>query len=624
MCGICGIVYDDPSRDVERDMLTAMNRTLTPRGPDEEGSWRDANVGLAMRRLAIIDLKSGQQPMTSEDGYVVVVCNGEIYNFKELRADLEKRGHRFKTNSDIEILPALYLEHGDEFLTHVNGMFALALWDARNQRLIVARDRMGKKPLYWTHTKGAFVFGSELKAVLANPEVRRTIDRVALAKYLAYEYIPAPHSIFEDIHKLGPGEYLVLHGGETSVHPYWDVPMDEIHHVHSEYEVTRDLRDLLKRAVERRLISDVPLGVFLSGGIDSSTIVALMAELVDPRSIKTFSIAFTEKSFDESSYAREVAKFFGTDHREERLEPQSLIDLLPEVSAFLDEPMADNSIVPTYALSKFTRKHVTVALGGDGGDELFAGYPTFQADRYARFYRLLPRVFRERVIEPLAAKLPVSDENISFDFKVKQFLKGAGIKDATRHMVWMGAFSPDEQMALWRDAAPGPVFDDVERYWRASHGHSHGNRILYLYKKLYLQEDILVKVDRASMATSLEVRAPFLDREVVEFVSRLPYSYKLRGLTMKYLLKKAMGDRLPKGIATRAKKGFGVPVAKWFKGPLKELMMDELGEAKLAREGFFKPGYVRALIDEHLAQKADHRMKLWALLVFELWLKRWA
>lgn len=623
MCGICGILYDDRARPVQDDILHAMNRAMTHRGPDDEGIHIDKNVGLAMRRLAIIDLENGIQPMTSEDGSIVVVCNGEIYNFKELRADLEDLGYRFKTNADSEVIPYLYQEYGDEFVERMNGMFAIALWDAERKRLILARDRTGKKPLYWMHRHGMFLFASELKGIFKHPDVHREIDREALAKYCVYQYIPAPRSIQKGVHKLGPGEMLILHGGEERIHAYWDIPLDEIHHVHSEKEVVDEITMLLKRSVKRRMISDVPLGVFLSGGIDSSSIVAMMTELVDPFSVKTFSIAFAEKSFDESSHARKVAEAFGTDHHERTLSPKDLIDLLPEVAQFMDEPMADASIVPTYALSKFTREHVTVALGGDGGDELFAGYPTFQADRYATAYRAIPSFLREHVLEPLVNHLPVSDENISFDFKAKQFVKGAGIRGPERHMMWMGAFTPEEELSLFQDAPSTAVFDDVERYWRQSHGASLGNRILYLYHKMYLQEDILVKVDRASMATSLEVRAPLLDPELVSFVSRLPYSYKLRGNTMKYILKKAMRDRLPKGIADRPKKGFGVPVAKWFKNELKDVLCDELNETKIGNEGIFNPGYVSRLVAEHMKGKADHRMKLWTLFTFERWLGEW-
>jgi len=623
MCGICGILHDDHKKRVDREVLTAMNRTMIHRGPDDEGYFVSGNLGLAMRRLSIIDLVTGHQPMETEDGSVVAVCNGEIYNFKELKKDLELRGCRFKTQSDAEVIPYLYREYGDDFLGRLDGMFGLAVWDSRLKRLIIARDRMGKKPLYWSHSNGIFLFASELKAILAHPQAPRSIDRKAVAKYLAYQYIPAPRSIMDGIGKLGPGEFLSIHEGAIKFSRYWDVPLEEFSHLHSERELENELYSLLKKAVERRLISDVPLGVFLSGGIDSSTIVAMMSELRDPKSIKTFSIAFAEKSFDESTYAREVAHHFGTDHYEETLTPGGLLDLLPEVSAFLDEPMADYSIVPTYALSKFTRKHVTVALGGDGGDELFAGYPTFKADRYAKIYRLIPRFVRDGLISPLVDSLPASEKDISFDFKAKQFVKAAGLKDPKRHFIWMGAFSPEEQVDLWQGPPPQGIFDDVKRYWQLSEGTSEGNRILYLYEKLYLQEDILVKLDRASMATSLEVRAPFLDTHVVEFVSRLPYSYKLRGMTLKYLLKKTIGKKLPRGIARRAKKGFGIPVAKWFKGELKGLLTDELAEDKIRREGFFKPEVVGGLVDEHLKGKANHRMKLWAMLIFELWLKRW-
>lgn len=623
MCGICGILYDDRVRPVQEDILHVMNRAMTHRGPDDEGIHIDKNVGLAMRRLAIIDLEHGNQPMMSEDGSVVVVCNGEIYNFRELRVDLEALGYRFKTNADSEVIPYLYQEYGDEFVGRMNGMFAIALWDAERRRLILARDRTGKKPLYWMHRHGMFLFASELKGILKHPDVHRKIDREALAKYCAYQYVPAPRSIVDGVHKLGAGEMLVLHDGEQRIHAYWDIPLDELHHVHSEHEVVHEIITLLKRSVERRLISDVPLGVFLSGGIDSSSIVAMMTELMDPSKIKTFSIAFAEKSFDESSHARRVAEAFGTDHREQMLNPCDLIALLPEVAAFMDEPMADASIIPTYALSKFTREHVTVALGGDGGDELFAGYPTFLADRYSTIYRILPKFMRSGLIEPLVNSLPVSDKNISFDFKAKQFVKGAGIRGPERHMMWMGAFTPEEELSLFQDMPQTSIYDDVERYWWQSHGASLGNRLLYLYHKMYLQEDILVKVDRASMATSLEVRAPLLDPDLVSFVSRLPYSYKLRGMTMKYIFKKSMRDKLPKGIADRPKKGFGVPIAKWFRNELKDMLQDELAETKIRNEGIFNPEYVGKLVSEHIKGKADNRVKLWTLFTFERWLGTW-
>ncbi len=622
MCGICGIIYDDESRRVNESLLSAMNRTMTLRGPDDEGSYIKDNAGIAMRRLSIIDLAGGHQPIANEDGTVRVILNGEIYNHEELREELEARGHVFKTRSDTEALVHAYEEYGASFLKKLNGMFGLAILDERKNRLFLARDRMGKKPLYYTKQNGVFCFGSELKAILVCPDIERRIDPTALSKYLAYEYVPAPRSIFRDIFKLEAGHFLIYEDGRATVEQYWDIPTDELKNVNPS-DASRTLYDLLFRSVKRRLISDVPLGVFLSGGVDSSTVTYMMTKLMPPKDVKSFSIAFAERTFDESSYAKQVADALGCDHHEETCTPADLINLIPEIQNFLDEPISDGSIVPTYALSKFTRRHVTVALGGDGGDELFAGYPTFQAEKYAKIYRAMPGFLRAKIIEPAVRRLPVSDENLSLDFKVKQFIKGASVGDESRHLVWMGSFSPDEQRSLLASAQAENIYDDVARHAKAAANLSPGNRLLYIYKKLYLNEDILVKVDRASMGCSLEVRAPFLDKNVVEFVSRLPYKMKLRGLEMKYLLKRTVRDLLPKGIADRSKKGFGIPVAKWVKGPIKEMTMDLLNPAKISREGFFDPKEVQKILNEHLDGRADNNKKLWTLITFELWLERW-
>ncbi len=624
MCGICGIIYDDPSRNVDRLVLARMNRTMTHRGPDDEGYFIGRGSSLAMRRLSIIDVEGGHQPMSSEDGVVQAVVNGEIYNFRELRKELRSKGHVFQTRSDSEVLPHLYEELGADLPMKLNGMFGLAVWDERSRALLLARDRMGQKPLYWAHMGGALVFASELKALLQCPEVARKIDHSSVAKYLAYEYVPAPHTIFEGIQKLEPGHLLRYRDGRIIVRRYWDVPLGDERIGLSEAEAIKEFMRLFDRSVRRRLISDVPLGVFLSGGIDSSSVVAVMSRHADPRDIKTFSIAFEEKSFDESSHARRVAEHFGTDHREQVVTPKDLVALLPRVSELIDEPFADPSIIPTYALSRFTRQHVTVALGGDGGDELFAGYPTFQAERLSAWYQGLPRALKRYVIEPLCLRLPVSDENISFDFKVKQFLKGAEVRGITRHMVWMGAFSQAELGALLVDPPPADVFEDARRHASNARDASDGNAMLYAYKKLYLAEDILQKVDRASMGVSLEARAPFLDHELVEFVARLPYRMKLNGFTMKYLLKKGMEGLLPRGIAARPKKGFGIPVAKWIKGPLKRMTLDLLSEERLTRDGILRPQAVEALLDDHFAGRADNRKKLWTLIMFQKWHDRWA
>lgn len=623
MCGICGIIHEDPSRSIDRKILERMNRTMIYRGPDDEGYYVGRGAALAMRRLSIIDVVGGHQPLSSEDGDIAAVCNGELYNFREIKSDLEGDGHVFRTRSDTEILPHLYQRDGVGFVQRINGMFGLAVWDEPNRTLVIARDRMGKKPLYWTMQDGAFIFASELKAILANPDVQARLSRRSLSKYLAHEYIPAPHSIFENIYKLEPGHLIHLRDGKPTVRKYWDLPMgDELLKI-SEGEAVERLLDLLQRSVKRRLVSDVPLGVFLSGGIDSSAVVAMMARLMDPSDIKTFSISFAEKSFDESSHARRVADHFHTDHREQTVGPDDLIALLPEIAALLDEPMADNSIVPTYALSRFTRQHVTVALGGDGGDELFAGYPTFQAEVYAGIYDKIPAFLKDAVIGPIADRLPISDDNISFDFKVRQFLKGASVQDISRHMYWMGAFSPEEQKRLLAFDIEGDIFEDIHRYERAATMCSKGNRILYAYKKLYLAEDILTKVDRASMWTSLEARAPLLDHELVEFVFRLPYGLKLKRLRMKHIFKRAMKGILPPEIIERSKKGFGTPVAKWIKGPLRDMFCDLLAPDRINRDGLFRAGEVWRLLDDHLKCRADNRMKLWTLVVFQNWMEKW-
>lgn len=623
MCGICGIIHDDPGRPVERHLLEAMNRTMIHRGPDDEGYFIGRGSGLAMRRLSIIDVEGGHQPLFSEDGHIAAICNGELYNFKEVRRDLESRGHVFRTRTDVEVLPHLFEERGIQAPTFLNGMFGLAVWDERNRTLLLARDRMGEKPLYWTHQQGMFLFGSELKAILAHPEIEVRTDPAALSKYLAYEYIPAPHTIAQGISKLEPGQRLVYRNGRVEVDLYWNIPRARDEQGISEVAAAEELLRLLELSVKRRLVSDVPLGVFLSGGIDSSSVVAMMAKLRDPKEIKTFSISFAERSFDESTHARHVAEHFGTDHRERMCTPADLLRLLPQVTAFLDEPFADPSIIPTYALSRFTREHVTVALGGDGGDELFAGYPTFQAEKVARIYNALPGVVQRRLIEPMARLLPASDEDISFDFKVKQFLKGAAIRDASRHMVWMGGFSPAELLDLLAFDPPEALFEDAQRHAAVALPASRGNRLLYLYKKLYLAEDILTKVDRASMGTSLESRAPFLDHELVEFVAQLPYRMKLHRLTMKHLLKIAVGPLLPQGIAGRSKKGFGVPVAKWVKGPLRELILDHFEVERIKREGYFRPGAVTQIVRDHLSGRVNNAKKIWPLLMFEQWLERW-
>jgi asparagine synthase (glutamine-hydrolysing) len=600
-----------------------MCERMTHRGPDSEGLMTATGVALGMRRLAIIDLQTGEQPATSEDGQISVILNGEIYNYRELRARLEKQGHRFRSESDTEVLPHLYEEHGTEMVNHLNGMFAFALWDARRRRLFIARDRFGEKPLYWGVFDKTFLFASEPKVLLAHPSVHPVLNLDALRQYLSLDYVPAPHSIYQGIHKLAAAHTLTVEDGRVDVQPYWCLSYRKRGPAPTEEEATEVLRHLLEDSVRMRLVSDVPLGVLLSGGVDSST-VAAMAVRSSSEAVKTFSISFAESSFDESSYARAVAKFLGTDHHEERLSVDLAANLVGEIGSWIDEPFSDPSLVPTYLLSRFTRKHVTVALGGDGGDELFAGYQMYAGHNLARTYARLPLFLRRRLIEPIVRRLPVKTKNLSFDFKAKRFVTGMNYDEVARHHVWFGSFTPDEQEQLLTPAARGASDGDIYREARRllaedCDADNTVERMQSLDTRLYLAEDILTKVDRASMAVSLEVRAPFLDPRVAEYAASLPVNYKLRGRTTKYILKRAVSDLLPPFVTRRGKKGFGVPVAEWLKGRLRPLARDLLSPARIRKAGLFNADYVQRLQDEHERGAANHRKLLWTLLMFELW-----
>jgi len=612
-----------PQPDGALALLRSMCSRMTHRGPDSEGAFVSTGVALGMRRLAIIDLITGEQPAVSEDRQVSVILNGEIYNYRELRQKLEARGHKFHSESDTEVLPHLYEEHGTQMVEHLNGMFAFALWDARRRRLFLARDRFGEKPLYWGVFDGQLLFASEPKVLLAHPAVQPRLNLEALREYLSFDYVPAPLSIYEGIQKLPAAHTLTLEDGRIEVKPYWRLSYKTLKPVPDEREAAEHLRELLEDSVRMRLVSDVPLGVLLSGGIDSST-VAAMAVRASSETVKTFSISFAESSYDESAYARAVAKFLGTDHHEERLSVDLAADLVSEIGSWMDEPLSDPSLVPTYLLSRFTRKHVTVALGGDGGDELFAGYPMYQGHRYAQIYSKVPRAIRRLLIEPGINLLPVKTDNLSFDFKARRFIAGADQDLVARHHIWFGSFTPDEQKELLTDDVRRASSDDVYREARRmlSEDCDADNMLecaQSLDTRLYLAEDILTKVDRASMAVSLEVRAPFLDPRVGEYAASLPADYKLRGGTTKYILKKAVRELLPPFVTKRGKKGFGVPVAEWIKGRLKPLTCDMLSPERLRAHGLFNADYVMRLQDEHERGVANHRKLLWTLLMFELW-----
>ncbi len=630
MCGITGIGHPTGER-VDPDVLHGMMDAIRHRGPDDEGTVVRGSMALGFRRLSIIDLVSGHQPMPNEDQSVWAILNGEIYNFKQLRSQLEASGHVFTTKADTECIVHGYEQWGEGVVGKLDGMFALAVLDAGANRIFCARDRMGKKPFYYARLgDGGIAFASELKGLLQCPGWNRTLSRSSLAKYLCFEFVPDPFTIYEGAAKLPPGHTLSYScdSGKTRIERYFDITFDPAGvggRKRHEEEVREEFLSTIDAAVQKRLVSDVPLGIFLSGGIDSSIITCMMARHVDPSRIKTFTIGFTDPTFDESQHARAVARFFGTDHYEDILEPESLVELLPEVAEIVDEPLGDASLIPTYLLSRFSRRHVTVALGGDGGDELFAGYPTFFADRAARISDMLPDG-AAGMLASLSKALPTSLANISPDFMVKQFLRGLSYRDERRHQAWLGSFLPHEADELLGGRLKEDMeepYDIISRTMKDLPFSTAQNRLLYFYCKFYLAGDILVKTDRASMAVSLECRAPFLDTDVVRFASGLDPGLRLRGITTKYIIKKSMEGMLPFSILQRPKKGFGIPVGKWLKGPLKPWLLEELSERKIREEGFFNPSVVTEIVNQHLSGKSDRRKQLWTLLVFEKWLAKY-
>jgi asparagine synthase (glutamine-hydrolysing) len=622
MCGIAGFVGKGSNEDLRR-----MIESIHHRGPDFQGISLTENVGFAHARLSIIDLSpEANQPFFSADKSIAITFNGEIYNYLSIKEELAKTGkYSFRTHSDTEVLVYLYQEYGEEMFKKIQGMFAFAIYDFRKKQLLLAKDRMGKKPLYYSVAGDTMVFGSELKAIIQHPSISKELNLDALNEYLTFDYVPTPNTIFKNIYKLEASNYLIFKEGKIATkQPYWNVDFTE-QNISFADAVTK-LDSLLNDAVMGRLMSDVPLGVFLSGGLDSST-VAYYAQRNSSAKINTFSIGFSEKSYDESNYARMVAKQLGTEHHEEILSAKQSLDLIPFITSKLDEPFADPSIIPTHFLSRFTRQHVTVALGGDGSDELFAGYPTFLSDKFAGFFNALPKPFIGG-LDFLTDLLPPSDKNISLDFKLKQFLKGFESKKQYVHSLWLGSFTPTLKRSLFTDSTKSQIQNGdglgcIDRYMAEVNTNAF-NKLLYTYYRTYLQEDILVKVDRASMYASLEVRAPFLDTNVVEFLNRLPESYKIEGFSNKRLLKELMRNKLPNEVIDRPKKGFGIPVSLWLRNELKETMENYLSEERIKKEGLFDYSYIAKLKKQHLAKTKNHRKLLWNLIIFEMWKEKYS
>jgi asparagine synthase (glutamine-hydrolysing) len=621
MCGIAGFIENHESRanlgtDEKTAVLNRMCRVIKHRGPDDQGILVRGRVALGMRRLSIIDLEGGHQPLTGCDESVTVVFNGEIYNYRELQRQLETLGHRFHTHSDTEAIVHAYEEYGAKCVDHLRGMFAFALWDAPLQQLFIARDRVGKKPLYYSLTAdGTFVFGSELKSLLEHPAIERETNADALDAYLSFGYVPDPLSIFRGIEKLPPGHRLSFVDGRVTVEQYWDFSYTPVE-VKNEEDYLDELRALLDEAVRMRLVSDVPLGAFLSGGVDSSAVVGLMSRAMS-QPVKTFSIGFEEDSYNELKFARVAAKHFGTDHHEFIVTPD-ICDIIDELVWHFDEPFADSSAIPTYMVSKLAREYVTVVLSGDGGDELFGGYTRYQVDRKRSHLSRLPRVVREKMMRPVSARLPHGAWG-------RNYLRNVSLDPIDRYIDSISLFTELNKRTLYTDDLKRMLKQEPQAavmfrgYASSINTGDALDPLLYLDSKTYLPGDILTKVDRMSMAVSLEARVPLLDHKLIEFVTRIPASMKMKGLETKHVFKRAMRGLVPDEILERPKQGFGVPMQEWINRQLRGRMHDTLRERRTRERGLFNSQSIDVLLEEHERGRRDHSSSLWALLMLELW-----
>ncbi|MFA5160797.1 MAG: asparagine synthase (glutamine-hydrolyzing) [Elusimicrobiales bacterium] len=621
MCGISGIFNYGTGAAVDKDELRRLNSLILHRGPDDDGFCFDGPAGLAMRRLSIIDLPTGHQPISNEDGSLWIVFNGEIYNFRELRAELEKKGHVFHTKTDTEAIVHLYEDEGKNCVKKLRGMFAFAIWDSRNKRIFIARDRIGKKPLNYSLQNGRLVFASELRAVAA--ACPREIDFQSLDLYLALQYIPSPRTVYKNIFKLPPAHTLTVDKNGAVSEPYWDLPLNAPPLDISESEAKSEVRRRLEEAVKIRMVSDVPLGAFLSGGVDSSVIVALMSRL-SARPVKTFSVGFEEQEFSELEYARAVANMHGCEHTEFIVKPE-MSDVLPKLAWHYSEPYADSSALPSYYVARETRKHVTVALNGDGGDENFAGYLRYIAMRLAHYWDYLPAPARKS-LAAAAEILPEKSAPLSILWRAKRFLRSTVAGDfPARHLKMVCYFDDEAKRALYSPKFRAAVnlsgaADYIAAGYEKAAGLDFINRLLYVDIKTYLPEDLMVKMDIATMANSLEGRSPLLDHEFMEFCFRLRGDMKLRGLgKTKWLLKESFRDMLPPQILTRPKMGFAIPVGRWFRGELKKFWEEACLSRTALRRGYFNEAALRAVWEEHQSGRRDHGYRLWAVLMLELW-----
>ena len=623
MCGIVGIVNNDDSL-VDQPLILRMCEAIRHRGPDEDGFYFSEGVGLGMRRLSIIDLKGGQQPIHNQDRTAWIVFNGEIYNYRELRDKLEKLGHTFYTNSDTEAIVHAYDQYGADCPKHLRGMFAFAIWDERAKELFLARDRVGKKPILYALVNGKLIFGSEFSALLLHPDIGRDIDTEAIHHYLSFMCVPAPLTAYRAIRKLEPGRSLRWRKGEIKIERYWEPDFSKKIDI-SEQEAGERAIEILRDAVKVRLMSEVPLGAFLSGGIDSSAVVALMSqESGEP--VKTFSIGFEEQDFSELHHARRVAEHVGADHHEFIVRPDALA-VLPLLVEHYGEPYADSSAIPTYYVARETRKHVTVALNGDGGDESFAGYERYAAMRLAERYHRIPAVFRDSLVQQAIGLIPSSATKRSRVRDVQRFLEAASLPKVERYLRWVSVFDTASKMNLYSDdflhqTQSIRAADILTPWFSRANGAGIVDAALLADINTYLPNDLLVKVDIATMAVSLEARSPFLDHHLIEFAASLPEKLKLRGLTTKYLLKRMLKKLLPAENLDRRKMGFGVPIGHWFRGKLQPFLRETILSEGALNRGLFRPEAVKQLVELHTRGERDNSHQLWTLLMLELWFER--
>jgi asparagine synthase (glutamine-hydrolysing) len=639
MCGICGImcIKIDHAGAVHLPpfdgLIDRMTDSLVHRGPDDRGIWQYAKgevgrIALGSRRLSIIDLSpAGHMPMANEDGTVVITYNGEVYNFRELRDrfKLDEKGHIFRSRTDTEVLLHLYEELGIEMVKELNGMFAIAIWDARNQDLILMRDRFGVKPLFYQRDENYFRFGSEIKAILSDPRVPRRPSIQALHDFLTFDYIPGQQTAFEGISELPPSHWMIIDkDGQIKMQRYWDLSFDVDDSI-DETTAVKGALELMDRSVERRLIADVPIGVMLSGGMDSSTIVALMSRhTTEP--IHTYSVGFEQSSFNELPYARIVARRFRTIQREIVVTPELVRDMLPKYLSYIDEPFADGSAIPTYYVCQIAKDDVVVVLSGEGGDEAFVGYDTYTAYRVSRWFNKVPRWLRQRVISPVVNRLPASDKKLSLEFKLKRFLGGQDIPVPLAHLWWRIVLTEAQKLNLYRPQVlerlqPEASERHYTKIYESLNGKDDLSRLLYLDGRVFLPDDLMIKNDRMSMAHSLEARVPMVDPELTEFMSRVPARVKFPGLRKKHIMRKAMEGLLPAAILNKKKVGLEIPYSFWFKNHLKDLLLDYLGTQRVGETGLFKPEAVQLLVDDHLTGKVDNGRALWGLLNYMMWLE---